>query len=363
MFEVNVNGRKQRYNSKPTMNADISGSSASIPKPLTYDYMPEGYPSKSVETVTLMEESEVSPFMDAGDGTMAVVSPVVLELADGDKLTVVWDGVSYDTVVTMIRGQYLVFGNLGLTGIGDVTDHPFVYLDLGNGSPVWGTADTAASHTIKVTSQKVTYQTMSESFVPQSAFTRATWDSIENRPIYVHSMDVELSAEITATVNVGSSYAKLDVTVPDFNDGLFYKIEGEISFYNSASTITYNIPISGYYKCVSDSSTKLIYLGSFYDSYHHSTSKIGLYGGNSLIYPSMLLVSTLYDDAGTSASYTITANLKFICEVKQLSEDYIPDTIQRTGNEVIIPSSTEGSTKKFKITVNDSGTISATEVT
>ena len=28
----------------------------------------------------------------------------------------------------------------------------------------------------------------------------------------------------------------------------------------------------------------------------------------------------------------------------------------------IIPSSTEGSTKKFKITVNDSGTISATEV-
>lgn len=46
MFEVNVNGRKQRYNSKPTMNANISGSSASIPKPLTYDYMPEGYPKK-----------------------------------------------------------------------------------------------------------------------------------------------------------------------------------------------------------------------------------------------------------------------------------------------------------------------------
>lgn len=46
MFEVNVNGRKQRYRSKPTMNVDTSGSSASIPKPLTYDYMPEGYPKK-----------------------------------------------------------------------------------------------------------------------------------------------------------------------------------------------------------------------------------------------------------------------------------------------------------------------------
>ena len=30
--------------------------------------------------------------------------------------------------------------------------------------------------------------------------------------------------------------------------------------------------------------------------------------------------------------------------------------------ECIIPSSTEGSTKKFKITVDDSGTITATEV-
>ena len=48
MFEVTVNGRKQRYNTKPTMNVDTTGSSGggSIPKPLTYDYMPEGYPKK-----------------------------------------------------------------------------------------------------------------------------------------------------------------------------------------------------------------------------------------------------------------------------------------------------------------------------
>ena len=39
----------------------------------------------------------------------------------------------------------------------------------------------------------------------------------------------------------------------------------------------------------------------------------------------------------------------------------IDDAIEN--HEYIIPSSTEGSTKKFKITVDDSGTISATEVT
>ena len=46
MFEVDVNGLTQQYRTKPTMNVDITGSSGSIPKPLTYDYMPEGYPKK-----------------------------------------------------------------------------------------------------------------------------------------------------------------------------------------------------------------------------------------------------------------------------------------------------------------------------
>lgn len=361
MFEVNVNGRKQKYRTKPTMNVDTTGSSGSIPKPLTYDYMPEGYPSKSVETVTLMEEQEVA--FSSNSGLMVAVSPVAFELAEGDNLTVVWDGVNWDAAVTVRGGQYPAFGNLGLGDLGDVTDHPFMYLGQGGGNALWATTDTAASHTIKVTAAKTTYQTMRESFVPKSAFTKAEWNSIENRPIYTHSIDVALSAETMASVRVGSNYVELNVTVPDFNDGLFYKIEGEISFDNSASNIKYNIPISGYYKCVSSNSGKLIYLGSYYDSYHHMTLEIELCGGNSLLYPSTLHVRALPDGPGTSASYTITANLKFICEVKQLSEDYIPDTIQRTGNEVIIPSSTPDSTKRFKITVDDSGTLSATEVT
>ena len=62
MFNISVNDKKNIYRSKPVMNVDTVGSSGSIPKPLTYDYMPEGYPSKSVGTVTLMEEQEVTFF-------------------------------------------------------------------------------------------------------------------------------------------------------------------------------------------------------------------------------------------------------------------------------------------------------------
>lgn len=45
--------------------------------------------------------------------------------------------------------------------------------------------------------------------------------------------------------------------------------------------------------------------------------------------------------------------------IKTIDPKYIPSEL----NEIILPSSTSGSTKKFKITVDDSGTISATEVT
>ena len=45
--------------------------------------------------------------------------------------------------------------------------------------------------------------------------------------------------------------------------------------------------------------------------------------------------------------------------IKTIDPKYIPSEL----NEVILPSSTSGSSKKFKITVDDSGTISATEIT
>ena len=49
--------------------------------------------------------------------------------------------------------------------------------------------------------------------------------------------------------------------------------------------------------------------------------------------------------------------------ITPMDANFIPNTIQRVGEDVIIPSSTADSTKKFKITVDDSGTIKATEVT
>ena len=59
-----------------------------------------------------------------------------------------------------------------------------------------------------------------------------------------------------------------------------------------------------------------------------------------------------------------TAPFKLITEtITPMDANFIPNTIQRVGDDVIISSSTPDSTKKFKITVDDSGVISATAVT
>lgn len=79
-------------------------------------------------------------------------------------------------------------------------------------------------------------------------------------------------------------------------------------------------------------------------------------GGAHLIFSDVSILS------GTKADIGIY-KYKQISVVKKLDEKYIPDTIQRVGSDVIVHSSTAGSTKKFKLTVDDAGTIAATEVT
>ena len=171
----------------------------SIPKPLTYDYMPEGYPSKSVEYVTIMDEQEVM-FADNDDGSMIAKSPVNLDIKLGDELTVIWDGVSYDAIVTTIQGM-LTFGNLGMIGLGVTSDYPFLYVGQGAlGSPMFAASDTATSHTIKVMRQQETITPMSTDFLPvvdDIIISSSTADSTKKFKITVDDSGTISATEVT----------------------------------------------------------------------------------------------------------------------------------------------------------------------
>ena len=76
-------------------------------------------------------------------------------------------------------------------------------------------------------------------------------------------------------------------------------------------------------------------------------------------YSNMFMLST--PDMGSPATDIsfIVVNIDVSsADIKKIDPKFIPSEL----NEIIIPSSTSGSSKKFKITVDDSGTISATEV-
>ena len=181
-------------------NVDKNAKQVKLNSPISYDYMPEGYPKKGIGTVTLMEEQEVSPFTDAGEGLMKAVSPVILELAEGDNLTVVWDGVSYNVKVKTPEGappEALAFGNLGLTGIGNEEDYPFVYAMIGS-KVQWATADTATSHTIKVMRQQVEYTPIDVNYMPEGYPKKnVKIDTFEEQEVTFSSVDSVMGAQVS----------------------------------------------------------------------------------------------------------------------------------------------------------------------
>ena len=139
------------------------GGGSSAPKPLTYDYMPEGYPKKAMGTVTLMEEQELA-FAPAGStGFYGASLTEALVLAAGQTYTVSWDGTEY-VCVCVYKGKHTAIGNLSISGHGADTGEPFLY-----SNKQFGTFDTSASHTISVTTTEKTVTPMAEEFLPATA--------------------------------------------------------------------------------------------------------------------------------------------------------------------------------------------------
>ena len=343
MFEVDVNGLAQQYRTKPTMNVNVTGSSGSIPKPLTYDYMPEGYPSKSVETVTLMDEQEVA-FSDLGGGQMMAQSPVKLELGAnpiklGDKLTVVWDGVSYDVIVKGAGEGILGFGNLSMSDPSlEATDDPFIYM-----YGLWVTSDTATSHAIGVAGPQVVYTTMDANFVPVA--TENTYGAVKMSD-FIKMVTLEGKVDKETVYKYAKEFENGKIRLRIVNGNFIYDISsignyGRTGLGEIFTVYTEGAPYCGKrFTCGSD--------GQYDFSLRPST----IYT-TDVAYLQDIWLHSNDDTNNTSAKITVSAKGKW-------AEGMFLDV----GCEgIIVDSSTSGSMKKFKITVDDSGTLSATEVT
>lgn len=250
-----------------------------------------------------MEEQEVA-FSKSGDLSGAI-SPVVLDIADGEELTVIWDGVSYNTVVTRIR-ELTAFGNLGLINMGDATDYPFVYISDGIGDPNWGTADTAASHTIKVIGNKVSYEKIDSKFLPVAGETTLGICSLS-----------EILYAVNQKYHSGTQYS---FTTTKHLKNIVHEVNNR---YSNLGLI------------INNKNAGQILTGEAGSIEGHSAANI--------------IIADNLPDNSIIAYSSVNDKLEKVWELSKYG--------------VIINSSTKGSLKKFKITVDDSGTISATEVT
>ena len=310
----------------------------SIPKPLSYDYMPEGYPKKVIGTVTLMEEQEVT-FSDMVGGKFGAASPVALEINKGDKLTVVWDGVSYDVEVKGEIGGFW-FGNQAISDpYFEATDEPFLY--WGSYS-LWRAADTATSHTIKVMRQQETITTMDVNFIPiatENAYGAVKTSDFIKMVTLEGKMDKETVYKYAEEFNDGKIRLRLvnNSYIYDISSIGRYGATGAGEFF---TVYTEGAPYCGkQFTCGSDG------------QYDFSLRPSNSYSSNVAYLQDIWLHSN--DDINNSSSkITVSAKGKY------------PDFFLDVGcNGIIVNSTTSGSAKKFKITVDDSGTIKATEVT
>lgn len=151
------------------------GGGGSVPKPLTYDYMPEGYPTKSVGTVTLMEEQELAFVLN--NGAYKVLLTPGFKVVEGQTYIVNWDGIDYECV-SFIDNSSPAIGNLSIMGMGDDTGEPFFYF-CDEAELVGGfvTLDTSASHTISVKTTVEIFTPMVAEFLPAAALITLASDS------------------------------------------------------------------------------------------------------------------------------------------------------------------------------------------
>ena len=322
------------------------GGGGSVPKPLTFDYMPEGYPKKTLGTATLMEEQELSFSMDSA-GRYRTLIENALEIIEGQTYIVHWDGTEYECVCSVFNTVPL-FGNLSIFGMGDDTGEPFMYVE---GEFI--TLDTSASHTISVKGMKVTVTPIAEEFLPTGV--TASIDNAQTAADNAQTAaDNAQTAADAAEVTANNAKATADAALP--------KSGGEVSgVIKSSSQIEFpreyssnSPPIDGL-RISSNIASKVLTnwlcsngvdttSSSYIETVVTYLDGITIYNPNTFVNGKTVSISAEGE------------RLDFISDIGKK-----PVTI--SAKDIILQSSTADSTKKFKITVDDSGTLTATEVT
>ena len=329
------------------------------------------YTGDPVETV-LVEERTV-PFVKQGGSYVAQFQSTFAPTV-GETYKVSWDDTVYECTCFDLGEEGLVIGNLSIAGAGSDTGEPFV-MGIMNGVRITiVTADTSASHIISISGFVPEVVKIDEKYLPEAAFRVRNLDTTK-------SYSTEEIEEIYKSARSGSVVYYLNGSI--VTELLYTANESLTCVLSDSSSISIS-PIDNVWD-FSNPKTKypsdIIFASRYYPYAHMGTDYSSVVGGIDA--SGYELVTT--NLAGFRGSY-IQADIAILLRVKSTSKYLyiqanengeikvsirnsgqafggIETTLFKNGDDsMILKSSTEGSTKKFKLTVDDSGTISATEV-
>lgn len=292
-------------------------------------------------TVTFSEKS----------GFMAATWPENFDIVDGQTYKISWDGTDY-VCTGILFNNIPIVGNLAFLGVGEDTGEPFIFVNQGKWA-VFST-ESATEHVISISEFAVEVVKINEKYLPESAFTNAEWTKISNKIVDCKQQSLSLSVSgEPITIRLGSSYSTNVINDNlKFEDGLVYKINGNITFFNTKGKNSCTLDVNGYYTC----SKGRVIFGSLYDNFYRKYIEVELYSSSSddnhHYYGRLGVFATI-----ESTEYTFDINITVTAEAKPLPDICIGENIQRVGDDIILSSSTPNSTKKFKITVDDEGII------
>ena len=349
MFNISVNDKKNIYRSKPVMNVDTTGSSGggSIPKPLTYDYMPEGYPKKdgwSIEwdgnteglTYIPIEEGsalyKISDFLPTDDELIGAI----LELSDGSGGKISSDRINSSPYP-------------GITVVAD-----FIYIVRQDNFSIYGITF----------SEKGAYSVYQDGIYVKK-LSNETVVPIDNE--FLPELISINKRYVTPSFNVSISpeFPRIETDSGIFNaivNGNQYMIEIEASgTINLKQNRTYNA-VSGITTVTCQANWVKNSSGEYYKFSFPDPVVIGIPSVDTLS-PLAITGFKVYDRwfefQGTSPELSAYVSGSIIAGIT-FSDLNLSQT---AFDKIILWSSDGGSNKRFKITVDDSGTISATEVT
>ena len=295
------------------------------------------YTGDAGETV-LLEESTVT-FEDNGGNYFGQLEST-FSATVGETYKVSWDATTYECACIDFNGN-IAIGNLSLMGAGSDTGEPFL-MSVNNGSFIQIiTADTASSHTFSISGMDSPVVKIDEKYLPDNLANKSEVDYlrsiVENVKPNTHPYTATL---FSSSYEYLGWYSAMPILYYDKTVGKFYHNPWKTDPIKLFETDF------GYFVCIA-------YLDF-----------PGFYGETYLMYLTTQSTSTGNKCFVTGPAISEKGNVFYV-----KSNEVDENTAEGIFIELLMPeymminSSTSGSAKKFKITVDDSGTISATEVT